>query len=47
MANVKVLRDISPAQGIYEINGSGIKLYWSKKLYVDDPDFIPRSVWRF
>ncbi|HDR4590233.1 TPA: site-specific integrase [Bacillus cereus] len=41
MAKVKVLRDISPAQGVYEINGSEIKLYWSKKLYVDDPDFIP------
>ncbi|WP_144569471.1 site-specific integrase [Bacillus pseudomycoides] len=41
MANVKVLRDISPAQGVYEINGYEIKLYWSKKLYVDDPGFIP------
>lgn len=41
MANVKVLRDISPVQGVYEINGYEIKLYWSKKLYVDDPGFIP------
>lgn len=41
MANIKVLRDISPAQGVYEINGYEIKLYWSKKLYVDDPGFIP------
>jgi len=41
MANVKVLRDISPAQGSYEINGYEIKLYWSKNLYLDDPGFIP------
>ncbi|MFE6706354.1 tyrosine-type recombinase/integrase [Bacillus thuringiensis] len=41
MANIKVLRDISPAQGVYEINGYEIKLYWSKKLYVDDSGFIP------
>ncbi|PGB73544.1 hypothetical protein COM03_27255 [Bacillus wiedmannii] len=41
MANVKVLRDISPAQGVYEINGYEIKLYWSKNLYLDDPGFIP------
>ncbi|MED3186626.1 site-specific integrase [Bacillus toyonensis] len=41
MAKVKVLRDISPAQSVYEINGYEIKLYWSKNLYLDNPGFIP------
>lgn len=41
MANVKVLREISPVQGTYEINGYEIKLYWSKKLYLNDPGFSP------
>ncbi|WP_336992029.1 site-specific integrase [Bacillus toyonensis] len=41
MANVKVLRDISQAQGVYEINGHEIKLYWSKDLYLDNPGFTP------
>ncbi|MGF9957712.1 tyrosine-type recombinase/integrase [Bacillus mycoides] len=41
MANVKVLRDISPVQGTYEINGYEIKLYWSKNLYLNDPGFSP------
>ncbi|MFD6548087.1 site-specific integrase, partial [Bacillus cereus] len=41
MANVKILRNISPTQGIYEINGYEIKLYWSKNLYLDNPGFTP------
>ncbi|MEH7537720.1 site-specific integrase, partial [Bacillus toyonensis] len=41
MANLKVLRDISQAQGVYEINGHEIKLYWSKNLYLDNPGFTP------
>ncbi|MGG1166269.1 tyrosine-type recombinase/integrase [Bacillus mycoides] len=41
MVNVKILRDISPAQGVYEINGCEIKLNWSKKIYLEDPGFIP------
>ncbi|MGA5662995.1 tyrosine-type recombinase/integrase [Bacillus bombysepticus] len=41
MANVKVLRNISPTQGVYEINGYEIKLYWSKNLYLDNPGFTP------
>lgn len=41
MANVKVLRDISPVQATYEINGYEIKLYWSKILYLNDSGFSP------
>lgn len=41
MANVKILRDISLTQGVYDINGCEIKLYWSKKIYLYDPGFIP------